>query len=53
VQAGVDKAWEQEILETKKMLENDVESHTSSTRFVSPLIRSGNIHSDAIKLVIL
>jgi hypothetical protein len=36
VWAGVDKAWEQEKLEARKMLENAAESHTSGARFVSP-----------------
>jgi hypothetical protein len=30
----VDKAWEQEKLEARKMLENAAESHTSGARFV-------------------
>jgi hypothetical protein len=34
VWAGVDKAWEQEKLEARKMLENRAESHTSGARFV-------------------
>ena len=34
VWAGVDKVWEQEKLEARKMLENAAESHTSGARFV-------------------
>ena len=32
--AGVDSAWEQKKLETRKMLENGDESHLSSARIV-------------------
>jgi hypothetical protein len=35
VWAGVDSIWEQKKLETRKMLENAAESHTSGARFVS------------------
>jgi hypothetical protein len=38
VWAGVDKAWEQEKLEARKMLENAAESHTSGARFVRPAL---------------
>jgi len=35
VWAGVDKVWEQEKLEARKMLVNRADSHTSGARFVS------------------
>jgi hypothetical protein len=34
VWAGVDKAWEQEKLEARKMLLEAADSHTSGARFV-------------------
>jgi hypothetical protein len=36
--AGVDSAWEQYKLETRKLLKNGAESHLSSARFVSLLL---------------
>jgi len=39
--AGVDSAWEQRKLEARKILENRADSHTSTARFVSPLISIG------------
>lgn len=39
VWAGVDKVWEQEKPEARKMLENAAESHLSSARFVGRLRR--------------
>jgi len=38
VWAGVDKVWEQEKLEARKMLENAADSHTSGARFVGTLL---------------
>jgi len=37
VWAGVDKVWEQEKPEARKMLVNRAESHTSGARFVGGL----------------
>ena len=38
VWAGVDKVWEQEKLEARKMLLNRADSHTSGARFVGTLL---------------
>jgi hypothetical protein len=38
VWAGVDKAWEQEKPEARKMPENAAESHTSGARFVGRVL---------------
>jgi len=38
VWVGVDKVWEQEKLEARKMLVNRAESHLSGARFVSLLL---------------
>ena len=38
VWAGVDSVWEQKKLEARKMLLNRADSHTSTARFVSPLL---------------
>jgi len=38
VWAGVDKVWEQEKLEARKMLVNRADSHTSGARFVGQFL---------------
>jgi len=38
VWAGVDKVWEQEKLEARKMLENGADSHTSGACFVGRVV---------------
>jgi len=38
VWAGVDKVWEQEKLQARKILENAAESHTSGARFVRRIL---------------
>ena len=42
--ADADSAWEQRILEARKMLENAAESHTSAARDVRRFLQTIKIH---------
>jgi len=48
VWVGVDKVWEQEKLEARKILENAAESHTSGARFVGKSVMLCCYHDLAI-----